>query len=146
MGFIEDQSRKLAEEKQLVGRGMEYLDTKRAMDIERAREAQRALNMRPADGGLANRYAQEIGYNPGMNEEAKYAAMVDAQMREKAANDEMLRQAIAQKAISDQYTRDINTKFNDPGYWEAAQRAADVERGIDQGLAAKFRMVDTYGR
>lgn len=93
MGFIEDQNRKLAEEKQLAGKGMEYLDAKRAMDIARAQEAQRALNMRPADGGLANMYAQEIPYNPGMNEEDKYAAMIDAQIKEKAANDEMLKQA-----------------------------------------------------
>ena len=41
MGFIEDQNRKLAEEKQLASKGMEYLDAKRAMDIARAQEAQR---------------------------------------------------------------------------------------------------------
>ena len=146
MGFIEDQNRKLAEEKQLAGRGMEYLDAKRAMDVARAQEAQRVLNTTPNSVGLANRYAQEIPYNAGMNEEAKYAEAAYRKIQEQAAQEKFLKDAAMRKGISDQYVKDMNTKFSDPGYWEAAQRAADVENGMDLGLAAKFRQADTYGR
>ena len=146
MGFIEDQNRKLAEEKQLAGKGMEYLDAKRAMDVARAQEAQRVLNTTPNSAGLANRYAQEIPYNDGMNEEAKYAEAAYRKMQEQAAQEKFLKDAAMRKGVSEQYVKDMNTKFSDPGYWEAAQRAANVENGMDLGLAAKFRQADTYGR
>ena len=116
MGFIEDQNKKLAEEKQLAGRGMEYLDAKRAMDVARAQEAQRVLNTTPNSVGLANRYAQEIPYNDGMNEEAKYAEAAYRKMQEQAAQEKFLKDAAIRKGVSDQYVKDMNTKFSDPGY------------------------------
>ena len=67
-------------------------------------------------------------------------------MQEQAAQEKFLKDAAMRKGISDQYVKDMNTRFSDPGYWEAAQRAANVENGMDLGLAAKFRQVDTYGR
>lgn len=195
MGFIEDQNRKLAEEKQLAGKGMEYLDTKRAMDIARAQEAQRALNMRPADGGLANRYAQEILYNPGMNEEAKYAEAVYKKMQgqapkgfydqslveddvdrytlrnldmlkkdDKAYNDAVLNAIrenrdynATRKALQDRQAKATsgydgygggNESMLDFILFNNIDKAAvdKYNSNIDQGLAAKFREVDTYGR
>ena len=146
MGFIEDQNRKLAEEKQLAGKGMEYLDAKRAMDVAKAQEAQKVLNTVTNSTGLASRYSQEIPYNDGMSEEAKYAEVAYKRMQEQAAQEKFLKDAAMRKGVSDQYVKDMNTRFSDPGYWEAAQRAANVENGMDLGLAAKFRQVDTYGR
>lgn len=146
MGFIEDQNKKLAEEKQLAGKGMEYLDAKRAMDMAKAQEAQRVLNTVPNSTGLASRYSQEIPYNDGMSEEAKYAEAAYKRMQEQAAQEKFLKDAAMRKGVSDQYVKDMNTRFSDSEYWEAAQRAANVENGMDLGLAAKFRQVDTYGR
>lgn len=195
MGFIEDQNKKLAEEKQLAGKGMEYLDAKRAMDIAKAQEAQKVLNTVPNSAGLASRYSQEIPYNDGMNEEARYAEAAYRKMQGQAPKG-FYDQSLVEDAV-DRYTlRNLDMlKKDDKVYndtvlnairenrdYNATRKAlqdrqakatsgydgygggnesmldfilfnnidkAAVDKynsNIDQGLAAKFREVDTYGR